>query len=82
MALLSDSIRWGSPISKDTYTQYRIGHRFTQSPATVTSSTGLVTVTVEIFVWTKNRIWDTMAKLYWSGSFGSGSASGLSLIHI
>lgn len=77
MALLSDSIRWGSPISKDTYTQYRIGHRFTQSPATVTSSTGLVTVTVEIFVWTKNRIWDTMAKLYWSGSFGSGSASGV-----
>ena len=77
MALLSDSIRWGSPISKDTYTQYRIGHRFTQSPATVTASTGLVTVTVEIFVWTKNRIWDTMAKLYWSGSFGSGSASGV-----
>ena len=77
MALLSDSIRWGSPISKDTYTQYRIGHRFTQSPTTVTSSTGLVTVTVEIFVWTKNRIWDTMAKLNWSGSFGSGSASGV-----
>ena len=66
---------WGTIVSKDRDTQMRAGYEFTQSPATVTSSTGLVTVTVDIWLWTLNAMWNTATPLSWSGSFGSGSTT-------
>jgi len=53
----------------------RVGYEFVQSPSTVTSGTGSVTVTVRIYVWTQRSVVDSTNTLSWSGSFGSGSQS-------
>lgn len=53
---------------------YELGIDFTQSPASVTGSTGLVTITAKIYIHTRWSLYygaGAGAKLWWSGSFGS-----------
>lgn len=71
------TIYWGKELVKDYDSQIKVGYEFRQSPSTVTSSTGLVTVYLDFYLRTKVSTWDTQAKLYWSGSFGSGSKTGI-----
>ena len=72
---LTTQVKWGSTVQRDQHTRLRLGYIFTQSPSTVTSSTGQVTVTAKLYAQTWNRMWDYQAPLSWSGSFGSGSTT-------
>ena len=72
---LTTSVTWGATVQRDSQTRLRLGYLFSQSPATITSSTGQVTVTAKIYAQTWNRMWDYMAPLSWSGSYGTGSAT-------
>lgn len=72
---LTTQVKWGSTVQRDQHTRLRLGYIFSQSPATVTSSTGQVTVTAKLYAQTWNRMWDYQAPLSWSGSFGSGSTT-------
>lgn len=69
------AIQYGSEVRSNADTRLRLGYEFSQSPATVTSSTGLVTVTCKLYAQSYNAMWDTAAPLAWSGSFGSGSTT-------
>ena len=72
---LTTQVKWGSTVQRDQHTRLRLGYIFSQSPSTVTSSTGQVTVTAKLYAQTWNRMWDYQAPLSWSGSFGSGSTT-------
>jgi hypothetical protein len=65
------AITWGAASASGHTGQHKVGVEFSQSPATIDASTVSVTVTADIYVWTKYSTTDSSNSFAASGDFSS-----------
>lgn len=70
------AITWGTEIKSGSGNGLKLGYEFTQSPATVGTSTSSVVVTLKVYVWTRYSVSDSTNTVAISGDFSwSGGAN-------